>query len=458
MNDKNLLTEDSVNAVEENSLDSVMPTEKDSPSSDQTDTSASVATGESENTAPSVKPKRKYTRKTPVKNTDAEPAQKNDEVKDEAEAVKPKRKYTRRSAPKSEDTAPAAENEAENTRISDTETISNDVKDDSSEPERENTEQTTEADVKEPSFPSDSSQGDEPTVDNLTPDLFVAEEFSFIPELTEDIFEDNQHEISLSEEPASVTEVEEPTDRILPPDELFADRFINTDEAKNSDNSPEITEEIEQADTVIDEDGQYRFTELDEPIDEPTEPPVSEPIQEKYDPKKPRRIDGRFDLLELFVFTLLAVMIATTFLFRHSIVEGSSMENTLHSGEHLIISDLFYTPKRGDIIVCEDYTTAIPKPIVKRVIAVAGDTIEIKSNGNIYINGELQEENYLYINQPNYEYKELILRVPTGELFVMGDHRNESTDSREIGTVSQDSVLGKVLLRFYPIDKFGTVK
>ncbi len=191
--------------------------------------------------------------------------------------------------------------------------------------------------------------------------------------------------------------------------------------------------------------------------------PEDEPEKEEqkpYNPEKPRRVDGRFDLVELFVFTLVIVMFITSFIFRHSIVEGPSMEGTLYEGEHLIISDLFYEPDYGDIIVCEDYSTKIYTPIVKRVIALGGDKVEITKNGEVFVNEQLLDESdYVFINEgvPS-PYKDMVLTVPEGEIFVMGDHRNESTDSRNFGTISEDSVLGKVVLRFFPLDRFGAVK
>lgn len=250
---------------------------------------------------------------------------------------------------------------------------------------------------------------------------------------------------------------------ITPPDELFAYRSkpqeseelpVEAEEEQTASESHANNGEEEQSDGV-DDDGQYQISDL-EPI-HPSKKEKTEAEFDKYDPKKPRKIDGRFDLVELFVFTLLAVMILTTFFFRHSIVDGASMENTLHSGEHLIISDFFYTPKRGDIIVCEDYSTNLKKPIVKRVIAIEGDTIIITPDKRVYVNGELLDESdYVFLDGLDYT-KPVNLTVPDGELFVMGDHRNDSEDSRSIGTISEDSVLGKVILRFYPFNKFGPV-
>ncbi len=185
---------------------------------------------------------------------------------------------------------------------------------------------------------------------------------------------------------------------------------------------------------------------------------TDEPEEEPYNPERPRKIDSRFDFVELFIFTLALVMIISSFFFRHSVVTGLSMENTLFDGDHIIISDLFYTPKRGDIIVCTDYTTAIKKPIVKRIIALGGDTVKITREGAVYVNGVLLEEDYVFIDMPNYHYLPINeFTVPEGELFVMGDHRNESSDSRDpyVGTISEDSVLGRVLFRFYPFDRFG---
>ena len=173
------------------------------------------------------------------------------------------------------------------------------------------------------------------------------------------------------------------------------------------------------------------------------------------EPKGKKLIESIFDFLELFVFTLAVVVLLLSFFFRHSVVDGDSMLGTLHNGEHLIISDLFYTPERGDIVVFEDHSTGFKKPLIKRVIGVGGDEIRI-SGKKVYLNGELLEEDYVYVDG-YYSDVTITLVVPEGELFVMGDHRNESSDSRIFGTISEDSVIGRVVLRFYPFDKFGAV-
>ncbi len=178
-----------------------------------------------------------------------------------------------------------------------------------------------------------------------------------------------------------------------------------------------------------------------------------------YDVKKTRKIDGRFDFIELLIFTLTVVFVMTSFVFRHSIVDGNSMQNTLQDGEILIISGLFYTPERYDIVVLEDHSTGIYHPIVKRVIAVGGDEVCITKE-TIYVNGEPVRDDFVLIDnckETFMGYSPEIFTVPEGQIYVLGDHRDNSIDSRYFGVVDADSVIGKVLLRLYPFDRFGSV-
>ena len=187
------------------------------------------------------------------------------------------------------------------------------------------------------------------------------------------------------------------------------------------------------------------------------------PSEYKYDPEHPRIIDGIFDFIELFVLTLVCVMILTTFVFKHSIVEGRSMQNTLNDGDSLIISDLFYTPERYDIVVFEDYSTSLKKAVVKRVIGLPGEKVEVKINEDkiyeVYINDELLEEGYA-LNVPDSSPPPTgVWHIEEGEIFVMGDNRYNSTDSRDggVGPVDIECILGKVIIRIYPFDQFGKV-
>lgn len=236
------------------------------------------------------------------------------------------------------------------------------------------------------------------------------------------------------------------------------------------DDGKEMHEEIPDEDPAPDfdlgateDDNKFQLSINFEGEQAPAIADDAEEKEVKYDPEKPRAIDWVFDITEMFVFVLAAVLIFTAFFFKHAVVEGDSMLNTLEDGDHLIISDVFYTPERGDIIVFEDYSTMLKKAVVKRVIGLPGETVEVKKdkNGNyeVYINGEYLDEEYDYNAIDSSSAGVGVWTVPDGEVFVMGDNRYNSTDSRDsrVGTVKIDSILGKVLLRFYPFDKLGAV-
>ena len=170
-----------------------------------------------------------------------------------------------------------------------------------------------------------------------------------------------------------------------------------------------------------------------------------------------------FDFVELFVFTLLAVMLVTTFLFRHSEVDGDSMDNTLHHGDHLIISNLFYKPDYGDIIVFSSERND-GTVLVKRIVALEGDEVDcIFAEGQylLYVNNVLVDEPYKCLEGGGDVLTEVTdYIVGEGEVFVLGDHRNASSDSATFPhtTIKVESILGKVLIRIYPFESFGTVE
>ena len=169
--------------------------------------------------------------------------------------------------------------------------------------------------------------------------------------------------------------------------------------------------------------------------------------------------------------------------FRISIVEGSSMDNTLANQDKLLLLTGLYTAECGDIVVVEDAATGLDHPIIKRIIAVGGQRVRFTPDA-IYVDGVELEEGYVYtddyenifgeLSQYKYSvhpsdalndivvekedgvYYEIL--IPEGELFLMGDHRNNSKDSRDFGTVSEDSIIGEAILRIYPFQKIGNIE
>ena len=163
-----------------------------------------------------------------------------------------------------------------------------------------------------------------------------------------------------------------------------------------------------------------------------------------------------YDWVEAAVFSIICVVMVFTFLFRIVGVDGPSMMNTLLDKQRLILTSYPITPERGDIVVINRYTQ---EPIVKRVIATAGDKLFVDPEDySVYLNGEkLQEDYTIGYTQPHDLTGEIT--IPKGYVFVMGDNRTVSLDSRynEVGIVSVKDVMGKAVFRIWPFDSFGTL-
>ncbi|GHU95271.1 signal peptidase I [Clostridia bacterium] len=182
-----------------------------------------------------------------------------------------------------------------------------------------------------------------------------------------------------------------------------------------------------------------------------------------------KKFDIRRDLFE-WAQALVAAMIIFGLLFTFGArvigVQGTSMDDTLHTGDKLLISNVGYTPQRGDVIMFTKRGVEIPghgkgNPLVKRVMAVAGDTIDVNADTHeVIVNGVVLEESK-YIHDPvSVAFSTYLpLTVPEGYIFAMGDNRNVSMDSRDsrVGLIDTREVLGHVLTRVLPFGAFGPI-
>lgn len=190
---------------------------------------------------------------------------------------------------------------------------------------------------------------------------------------------------------------------------------------------------------------------------------TSEPQQTvNIEAKKPEQVSGSseiYDWMQSLVSALLICVLVFAFFIRIIGIIGSSMVPTFHDKDSVIISNMFYEPKQGDVIVLRKLAFE-EEPIIKRVIAVAGQTVNIDfDKGIVYVDGKALDEPY--IAEPTHNALDFKgeITVPDNCVFVMGDNRNNSTDSRRsvIGCVDKRYILGKVLLRILPLNKFGVV-
>ena len=176
------------------------------------------------------------------------------------------------------------------------------------------------------------------------------------------------------------------------------------------------------------------------------------------------------EIVETLALTLIIFFVIQTFVAQPYKVQQRSMERTLEPEQYVLVDKL--TPRvdpfdRGDIVVFNppsSWAQADGTPFIKRVIGEGGDTIKI-ADGKVFVNGTAITEDYVYADVPGGPPQETFAApdqdswvIPEGELFLMGDHRSDSADSRVFGPVEIDQVIGRAWLRYWPLDTFGIMQ
>ena len=182
---------------------------------------------------------------------------------------------------------------------------------------------------------------------------------------------------------------------------------------------------------------------------------------EEYDEKKSSIVR---EILGFLLYVMMVVGITffiITFIGQRTYVSGSSMENTLHHGDNLIVDKITYRfskTKRYDIIVFP-FRYQEKTYYIKRIIGLPGETIQIQ-DGVIWIDGEVLQESYGREVMKNAGLAADMITLGEDEYFVLGDNRNDSTDSRDpsVGVIHKDEIIGRAWLRIWPLDKIGVLK
>ena len=176
-----------------------------------------------------------------------------------------------------------------------------------------------------------------------------------------------------------------------------------------------------------------------------------------------------FEWLEVIVTAMVAVVVVFTLVFKVVTIDGGSMRETLHNGDKVVISNLFYTPKQKDIVVISrnidnSYESESQAPIIKRVIATEGQIEDIDFNtGMVYVDGVALDEPYTR-TPTNLSYDiQFPVKVDDGCVFVLGDNRNDSHDSRSSlignnGKIDTRYILGKAILKVFPFSEIGGIE
>jgi signal peptidase I len=188
----------------------------------------------------------------------------------------------------------------------------------------------------------------------------------------------------------------------------------------------------------------------------PAESPADDPSADYAKRKLPTGVRTFLDWLVVIVVALLVAFVVRTFVIAHFVVEGESMYSTLDTNDRVFVNKLSYRlhdPNRGDVVVLHQVTGASERDLIKRVIGLPGERVEVR-NCTVLIDGRVLNEPYLdpAVVSPGNCGGDFTLDgvVPDDHVFVMGDNRGGSQDSRVIGTISEDDLVGRAFVVFWP--------
>ena len=160
--------------------------------------------------------------------------------------------------------------------------------------------------------------------------------------------------------------------------------------------------------------------------------------------------------ISIILTIAIALFLAQHFIFPDYDIMGSCMEPNFQNGQRVVVNKLaysFHEPERGDVIILRPPYNPEATPFIKRIIALPGDTIEIKT-GSVYINGTPLQESYIK-EPPTYTLKQK--KIPENEYFVLGDNRNNANDSHKGWTLPYQNIIGKAWLTFWPPSEWGLI-
>ena len=268
--------------------------------------------------------------------------------------------------------------------------------------------------------------------------------------------EETPAEAARAEETAAETSVEAAPEEAMEPaaEEVPAEAAAAEAAAEAAEPADTPAEETAKVATGLKEEDEKAMESL------AGEAAVLKAEEEKEAPKKQGAVSDNLKMILKDVLIACVIALAISCFVRPTIVRETSMQPTIQPNDYLLMSRQAYRfgdVERGDIIIFRSelkLDDTHNKLLIKRVIALPGDTLAIKS-GEVYVNGEKLTEDYIYEGGTPGEIGEMV--IPDGQIFVMGDHREVSVDSRALGCIDEDNIEGKAFFRLFPLTEIGTL-